>query len=146
MTMRTEAGEDLVRRIERLEAIEEIKQLKSRYARACDPRHDVETLLSLFTDDAVFSVERFGRYEGKAAIREFLEGADDIVPWALHYMIAPVVEVSDDRRSARGTWYLWEPAKMPRPPRGDIEAFWIAGVYEDELVRESDGWRFKSVS
>ncbi len=44
---------DLLRRVEQLEARAEISELASAYAIACD-EHDMERLVGLFTEDAVF--------------------------------------------------------------------------------------------
>lgn len=138
--------EGLAARIGRLEDIEAIKQLKARYAQGCDPTHNVEFLMSLFTEDAVFDVgERYGRYEGKAAIRKFLQGADGIIPWAIHYVISPVIELAEDAGTARGTWHLWELANMMNTNTGEQEAVWIAGAYHDEFVKQDGQWRISKV-
>ncbi len=139
--------EELAARIRRLEDIEALKQLKARYARGCDPTHKVDFLMSLFTEDAVFDVgKQYGRYEGKPAIRKFLEGADAIIPWALHNVIAPVIEVSDDGRTAKGNWYLLELATMPHPQTGSPQAVWIAGTYEDDFVKQDGQWKLKQIT
>jgi ketosteroid isomerase-like protein len=139
--------EALAARLQRLEDIEAIKQLKARYARACDPTHHVDELMSLFTEDAIFDVgEEYGCYEGKAAIRKFLEGADDIIPWALHYMISPLIEMAEDGQTAHGSWYLWEPANMPNPRTGELEAIWIAGVYHEDFVKQDGQWKFQKIT
>ncbi|MCY4085471.1 MAG: nuclear transport factor 2 family protein, partial [Actinomycetia bacterium] len=61
------------------------------------------------------------------------------VRWALHYLIAPEIEVDDDLTSARGTWYLW----MPFTSAADsgLQAAWIAGRYDETYRREPAGWR-----
>ena len=101
--------ESLKRRVERLEAIEAIRQLKAEYARYCDPVHNIDGMVNLFTKDAVFDIgEEYGSYHGQEEIRAFLKGADDIIPWAIHYMVSPQIELSDDAQSAHGTWYLWQ--------------------------------------
>jgi ketosteroid isomerase-like protein len=139
--------QELAARIQRLEDIEALKQLKARYARGCDPKHKIDFLMSLFTEDAVFDVgERYGRYEGKPAIRKFLEGADAIIPWALHNMIAPVVEVAQDGKTAMGSWYLLELATMPDPQTQKLGAVWIAGTYEDKFVKQDGQWKIQQIT
>ncbi len=131
---------DLESRIARLEAIEEIKKLKSRYAQACDDGYNPETMRSIFSNDGVWDGgDAFGRFEGQDAICEFFGGVSSQITWALHYMIAPEIEIGDDGKTATGTWYIW----MAFTSAGDSgpEAGWIAGLYSDEYRLEPEGWR-----
>jgi hypothetical protein len=126
---------DLEQRVARLEAIEEIKQLKVRYAKICDAGYSPDDVAKVFTDDAVWDGgEQLGRHEGIEAIRKFF--GETKISWAVHYMIAPAIEMSDDLRSAKGTWYLWEPCTI------EGTAIWIMARYADTLVLEDDGWKF----
>lgn len=146
-TSSQQSTENLAKRLQRLEDIEAIKQLKARYARACDPTHNVDELMSLFTEDAIFDVgQEYGRYEGKEAIRKFLESADAIIPWAMHYMISPLIEIAEDGQTAHASWYLWEPATMPSPQTGELMAVWIAGVYHEDFVKQAGQWKFKKIT
>lgn len=129
---------ELERRVARLEAIEEIKRLKERYAKICDAGYAPDEVVKVFTDDAVWDGgEQLGRYEGKEEIRRFF--AETKISWAVHYMIAPAVEVAEDLRTATGTWYLWEPCTI------DDTALWIMARYTDKLVREDNGWKFQEM-
>ena len=95
--------ETLEARIGRLEAIEEIRALKARYAEVCDTGYDPDRMRPLFAADAFWDGgERFGRYEGVDAICGFFADVSSQITWALHYMVAPVVEVSDDLRDGVG--------------------------------------------
>ncbi len=139
--------ESLRRRVERLEALEAIRNVKAQYARYCDPVHNIDGMVNLFTKDAVFDIgEEYGSYHGQEEIRAFLKGADDIIPWAIHYMVSPQIELSDDAQSAHGTWYLWQLATMPAATGEGQEPVWIAGVYHDDLVKVGDDWRFAKVA
>jgi ketosteroid isomerase-like protein len=147
MAQASTSPENLVARIQRLEDIEAIKQLKARYARACDPAHNVDFLMSLFTEDAVFDVgEKYGSHEGKTAIRKFLEGADAIMPWAFHCMLSPVIEIAVDGQTAKGSWYLFELSTMPHLKTGAPQSIWIAGVYEDEFVKRGGEWKIRRIT
>lgn len=131
---------DLEMRIARLEAAEEIKKLKSRYAQACDDGYNPETMRSIFSKDAVWDGgEIFGRHEGQDAVCEFFAGVSSQITWALHYMIAPEIEVADDAQTATGTWYIW----MAFTSAGEAgpQAGWVAGLYADKYRREPEGWR-----
>jgi hypothetical protein len=65
--------EGLEQRLRRLEDIEEIKKLKARYCEACDrgwdgrASHDLEKIVALFTEDAVWDGGVYGRREGRSA-------------------------------------------------------------------------------
>jgi ketosteroid isomerase-like protein len=133
------AGDDLAARVRWLEDIEQLKQLKHRYAAHCDDDYDADKLAPLFTADAVWDGGPMGRYEGREAIREFFEGASSVVPFAIHHVTNPILEVDGDRASGR--WYLWQPVVFSR---GD-QALWMAARYDDVYRREQGQWRFAQV-
>ena len=127
--------------------IEAIQALKTQYGRYCDPVHNLDGMVGLFTEDAVFDIgEEYGSFHGRDEIRAFLEGADDIIPWAIHYNLSPQIELGEDGVSAHGTWYLWQLATMPDPDGGGQTPIWIAGVYHDDLVKVDGEWRFSKVA
>ena len=95
---------ELERRLRVLEDIEAIKQLKYCYADACDRGYDHDTLADFFTEDAVWDGGTFGRYEGREEIREFFCGVSTDIPFAVHYMMNPIISVDGDKASGR--WYL----------------------------------------
>jgi SnoaL-like domain len=131
-------------RLARLEAIEAIRELKARYADVCDTGYDPVRMRPFFTGDAVWDGgPRFGRYEGVDAVCEFFAGISSQITWALHYMIAPIIEIADDGLSAAGSWYLLEPCTMATDegPRAMV----ITGRYADRYRREADGWKFSEV-
>lgn len=98
---------DLEHRIAKIEAIQAIQALKARYADACDNQYDPQRMREeIFTSDAVWHADPFGAFEGIDAICEFFAAVSSEITWALHYLIAPEIEVDDDLTSARGTWYL----------------------------------------
>jgi hypothetical protein len=147
MSRQQEADDNLTARLQRLEDIEAIRLLIVRYAQGADEGNNVDIMLPLFAEDAVWDAgERFGRYEGRAAIREFLRGSHSFIGWTLHYMVSPAVEVAADGRTARAFWYLWETANMPNAQTGEPEAFWIGGTYDTTLAKENGQWKFKQVN
>jgi ketosteroid isomerase-like protein len=147
MSQHQEGKDDLDARLQRLEDIEAIKWLIVQYARGADRNNDVDILMPLFTDDAVWDAgERFGRYEGKEAIRQFLLGSGSFIGWTLHYMVSPAVKIADDGKTAQAFWYLWETANMPNAATHEPEAMWIGGTYDTTLVKEDGEWKFKHVN
>jgi hypothetical protein len=144
MSAHGESHAELEAKVQRLEDIEAIKQLKTRYARAADPTMKIEQMISLFAEDAVVDIERFGRYEGRTAIYEFLKSP--VFTWMFHCMIPQVIDVAADGRTARGSWYLWELANLPNAKTQQSDAVWIAGVYNDEFVKSDGQWKFKHLN
>ena len=135
---------DEAARLDRLEAIEAIRVLKARYADACDTGYDPVRMRPFFTDDAVWDGgPRFGRYEGVEAVCGFFAGISSQITWALHYMIAPIIEVADDCLTATGSWYLLEPCTIATDD--GARAMVITGRYADRYRREPDGWKFSEV-
>ena len=135
---------DATARLERLEAIEAIRDLKARYADVCDTGYDPVRMRPFFTDDAVWDGgPRFGRYEGIEAVGGFFAGVSSQNTWALHYMVAPIIDVAPDGRTATGSWYLLEPCTIATDegPRAMV----ITGRYADRYRREPDGWKFSEV-
>ena len=130
---------ELAARVRRLEDIEALKQLKHRYAAFCDQDYDPDGLAPLFTENAIWDGGMMGRYEGREAIRKFFSEAHTVVPFAIHHVTNPIIEIEGDR--ATGRWYLWQPCTFS--PAG--EALWMAGRYFDEYRREDGVWRFEHV-
>lgn len=131
---------NLEQRIRRLEDIEALKLLKSQYAECCDEAYDPDRLALLFTQDAIWDGEVLGRYEGREAIRAFFAAASKVMPFAIHHVTNPALEIDGDR--AYGRWHLWQPCVHVA---GET-ALWIAGRYQDEYRREDGVWRFAKVS
>jgi uncharacterized protein (TIGR02246 family) len=128
---------ELERRVRVLEDVEAIKRLKHRYADACDRGYDADALAELFAEDAVWDGGLFGRYEGREAIRDFFRGVSSDIVFAMHYMMNPIIDVTGDR--ATGTWYLFQTCTFAQ---GNTP-IWGAARYDEEYVREPDGWKFR---
>ena len=136
--------DELERRVAKLEAAEAIRHLKARYAAVCDTGYDPDRMVPLFTRDAVWDGgERFGRHEGIDAIRAFFGSVSSQIVWALHYRVAPVVEVADDLETATASWYLLEPCTIATDE--GPQAVLITDTYADRYRREPDGWKFAEV-
>jgi hypothetical protein len=137
-------NEDLERRVVKLEAAEAIRRLKARYARVCDTGYEPDRMVPLFTKDAVWDGgERFGRYEGIDAIYGFFTSVSSQIVWALHYMVAPAIEVNDDLETATGSWYLWQPCTIVAEQ--GARAVWLTGTYADRYRNDAGVWKFAEV-
>jgi|KBSSwiStaDraftv2_1062776.scaffolds.fasta_scaffold964848_2 hypothetical protein len=130
---------DLQSRIQRLEDLEALRDLKYRYATFCDDGYDADRLAPLFTTDAIWDGGVLGRFVGREAIRAFFQQCSKVVPFAIHQVTNPILEVYGDR--ATGRWYLWEPLVFTAGNRG----MWMAARYDDRYRREGDAWLFETV-
>jgi len=129
-------------RLARLEAAEQIRALKARYCELCDSGYDADNLAELFVEDAVWDGgSQLGRHEGREAICRFFQSMPAMISFAIHHVSNPFITVSDDAKSAKGRWYLFQTATTA--PEG--RAIWFAATYEDEYIRVGDSWFFKEV-
>jgi hypothetical protein len=130
-----------------------IQQLKARYAwfadskytaaRGRQPRAALDRAArgqaNCFTRDAIWDGGReFGRrLEGRHALFDFFREG----PWrfALHYYVAPIIEVNGDR--ARGWWRLWQ-IGIPRKCR---HAILFAAVTAEDYRRVGGHWLHSAV-
>ena len=132
--------ENLEQRIQKLEDIEEIKKLKHRYCALCDDHYDADALAELFTEDAVWDGMERGRNDGREAIREFFHDAPARLPFAIHMVMNPIIEVDGDR--ATGVWYLFQPCTYAE----GNQAVWGSARYDEEYVRVNDKWMFQNLT
>ena len=123
--------EDLERRIAALEDIEEIKKLKARYCAYCDDSYDADGIAGLFTEDAVWDGGIRGRADGREEIRQFFQRAPQRLPFAVHMVMNPIIEVNGD--AATGVWYLFQACTYSE------------GRYDEEYVRVGGQWKFRSL-
>jgi len=130
--------EELERRVRVLEDVEAIQQLKARYCERCDDGpYDADGVAELFTEDAVWEGEGFGRFVGREAIRDFFRTGRSVFSFTIHQATNPIIEVDGDR--ARGRWYLLQPSTLVDGNR----AIWLASHYEDEYLRVGGRWLFR---
>jgi hypothetical protein len=126
---------DLEKTIQRLADIEDIKQLKARYAAACDDDYNPDKLAPLFAEDAIWDGSILGYAEGREAIHEFFSASSSLVPFAVHQVSNPLIEIDGD--TATGQWYLWQPMVFQGA------ALWLSATYADEYVRQHGQWIYQ---
>ncbi len=129
--------QDVEQRLQVLEDVEEIKKLKARYCACCDDSYDADGIASLFTEDGVWDGDIRGRHEGREAIRQFFKRASQRVPFAIHNVMNPIIEVDGD--NAHGSWYLFQACTEGG------QAKWVAGRYEEDYVKINGRWYFKNL-
>lgn len=129
----------LEKRLHRLEAFRAIEDLIVDLGRAFDAGPSAEMLEPLFTEDAVFKIDRYGLLEGGAAIARGVAGnAETGFCWTLHYLVAPKITISPSANAADAEFLLWEPATA-----ASGRAYWIGGRYQARVVKgPAEAWRF----
>ena len=136
-------NESLESRIQRLEDIEAIKQLKARYCALCDDGYDADQLADLFTEDALWHGGSLGIAEGREKIRKFFQNTPAVMPFAVHMVMNPAIEVDGD--TATGRWYLFQAATFQPAAKPAATALWGSARYDEEYVRVDGEWKFKSL-
>lgn len=124
-------------RLLHLEDIEAIKRLKARYCAYLDDGYNADDVASLFVENGVWDDERWGRYEGRAAIRDFFRRVSGSFTFAVHYVVNPIIGVDGD--TAHGTWYLFMAGTLTE----GNQAIWNAAEYSEDYVRVDGEWRFQ---
>jgi SnoaL-like domain len=134
----------LEQRVRILEDREEIVRLKARYVNLNDggwkgPTHgNPQAVADMFVEDGVWDGRPSSGYaEGKKAIASLFE-AFQVVPFIVHYVTNPIIDINGDH--ATGHWHALVTMTMPGQ-----QALWTLGLYIDEYVRTSEGWKFKTL-
>jgi hypothetical protein len=130
----------LEQRIQAIEDVQAIGELKAAYCNAADggwdrPTHDGDKVAALFTEDGVWDAGRTGRGEGRAGISALFKQFS-AAPLAFHRISNPIITVSGD--SATGEWHVLVAITF-----SGARSVLIGGIYNDELVRTREGWRFR---
>ncbi|MBB3473547.1 nuclear transport factor 2 family protein [Sphingomonas sp. BK345] len=124
-------GADMETRLRALEDEAEIQRLAARFSDAVNER-DVVAFRSLWADqDAVWEIGEPlpPRSEGRDAIVGMLEGLFVVKHYFMQMTHTGVIDIDGDRATARFA--------IREHGRGE-DTF-----YDDELVRQPDGWRFR---
>ena len=130
-----------------LAAIEQIKQLKARYFRLMDQKHWQEWE-KLFTEDvtAVYHNAPSDRSQdglpelhcnGRANLVETVKQALS-QGISMHHGHMPEIAITSPT-TARGIWAMFDYLRFPN------FVFKGYGHYEEEYVKEADGWKIKSI-
>ncbi|MEE2062188.1 nuclear transport factor 2 family protein [Rhodococcus artemisiae] len=138
---------ELAQRLSRLEDLRAIEQLKYRYAGYCDNGYDPDGIVSLFVEDGRWVVDgEGGTMTGHDEIKAHFRALSDKITWALHYMIAPRIELSDDGRSATGYFYLLCLCTIENSADSTTKDPVILTInYTDQFVKRDGAWYFQEL-
>jgi hypothetical protein len=134
-------------RMQILEDVEAIKKLKASYCYWADAgiagdASQMDELVAHFTDDQPWAdFGAFGVHKGKEAVRAFFkELVVGTLSYSAHMVSNPIIEV--DGNKATGKWYVDVPCTL----RGAERPMWLQARYEEEYVKESGKWKWKSIT
>jgi ketosteroid isomerase-like protein len=134
---------------ERLQAVEDklaVHELMAHYHNAVDgwdelgTHKDPEAIAALFTEDGVWAVT--AREPAPTGHAQIAALAADLqaVPWVIHTVVNPIVDVDGQEATAEFKGLL----RVRRTPSDEIE--WSIGRYRLRARRLPDGWRIASLS
>ena len=121
-----------------MSAEERIRQLMGRYVQAHDT-HDVETMVTLFAEDGVFS-NSGGDFRGRGGVREFFERSRDrATPDRKGKLMCAnsIITVDGDHAEA-----LTDVALLQQIGE-DPWTIRLVAQYADRFVRQGDEWRYQ---
>ena len=127
------------------EAYDAAENLASAYGYAIDESL-WPSVADLFAREGWHELPGAGVYVGRERIRESLTralgagGGRTADAFAVHHVTQPVIHVAPDGRSARLRVRLLEVRGQAGAP-----AAWLAGVFENDAVKEDGVWRLQSV-
>jgi hypothetical protein len=134
------AAKSLEQRLQCLEDREEIRQLLLDYGRFLD-RREFAAFSGLFSENNGQWIGGMGSARGRQAILSLMEekigSASAESPAAgFHLFMNESILLDGDRAFARTKWVfvMQDPEQRPQPL--------LLGHYEDDLVREKEGWKF----
>lgn len=111
-----------------------IQRLLAEYNHLIDAG-EAEAWARLFTPDAHFDPGLLPPVEGYDAIVEFGKGVGVMLPGCRHVVTNLLIDVDGDRATSRSYLQLYDASQ---PGQAKLIS---TGIYHDELVRTSEGWR-----
>lgn len=112
-----------------------VRDLAARFTDAVN-RNDPAALGALFTEDGEWLVPGMETAHGPAAAVAQIAQLRTTFVNLVQLLYSGHVDLADDGRSASATWYLAENAS------DGTNGFVFTGVYQDELRKTAEGWRF----
>lgn len=141
----------LEKQLQHFEDYQAIIKLKAQYVNYNDggwqqqgPTHSFPNeVAELFTEDGIWDgLPVTGYAEGREQIRELFT-AFQIMPFIIHYVTNPLIEIDGD--TATGHWHAIVTAQVPSGSDEDDSARWILGLYKEEYLKTTEGWKFKKL-
>lgn len=141
--------EKLERQVERNKDYIDISNLHGRYNHLLLGHNwdkIVDEMFAKKTPGVTAEIVESGVFHGLEGVRKvFVEMLGGIYNYkgnlALHELTTPVIEVSQDGKTAIGMWYTWGANTFYDPVKG-VVAIWQVIKYHHKFVKEDGKWKF----
>ncbi len=139
--------EELSRRLTRLEDVQAIEKLKYTYAGFCDDSYNPDGIANLFVEDGRWIVDGEGAtLVGREDIRKHFAALSERISWALHFVMAPNIDISADGTSATGTFYLLCLCTIEQTDNpAQKDAVVLTVTYSDKFIKRDGAWYFQEL-
>ncbi|MGV3590766.1 MAG: nuclear transport factor 2 family protein [Gammaproteobacteria bacterium] len=131
----------LQQRLLRMQDEDLVSQLQQQFGYYFD-RHDWDSLVELFADDATFEYGLQGVYRGKDSIRRALEQLGPLAAGQVdeHLLFQTYVSIAPDGQSAAA-----RVDQLGMQGRQGGTAEWTQGNYENTFIRQNGQWRIQAL-
>lgn len=130
--------EELEKKLEQLTDREAIRSLRFRY-HECINGETFDAIPDLFSRDGALDFDYLGDANSRDELKAFFKKVETLVPFVKQFMHNHAIE-AQEAETAKGYAYL--EAKTI----SNGEAYFVAGRYDDEYVKEDGKWKFKKMS
>ena len=117
-----------------LEDKDAIRELLHHYC-FCMDEGRFAVLAALFAPDGEW-IAPYRTATGPADIAAWLQQSVPPQPRRMHYVMNSIITTDGERATARSNYLV-----MVEGPNGPIPS--VCGTYDDDLVKQPDGWRFR---
>lgn len=165
-TARLKKENEALQKVKDVQEIQNVMSLHEYYHGACKHGEEMDAIWAQKTPGIAFEEALLnGRYVGLEAVRgyyvdffglffkEELRQVRDIFPQLkdhpeerlafgvqiLHTLTTPVIQVAEDRQTAKGVWL--SPGYVTAPVGGRLQAFWHWDRYAIDFAREDGAWK-----
>ena len=134
---------DLENEVNKLKDLENINRLQKAYGFYLE-HWMYEEIIDLFADspDTMLNLT-YGIFYGKEGVRRYFTGMLEMTqrPDFVHQLmqLSGIVDISDDRKSAKGRWYGFGVVAMPR--KDGVLQLLTGGIYTVEYIKIEGKWQ-----
>jgi hypothetical protein len=130
--------EELESKVRELSDREAIRSLRFRY-HECINGEIFDAIPDLFSEDAVLDFDYLGQAKGRVELKAFFKKVENLLSFVKQFMHNHAID-EQGATSAKGYAYL----EAKTISQG--EAYFVAGRYDDEYVKEGGEWKFKKMA
>ena len=135
----------LEERIQRLEDIRACEQLQYQYEQYLDNGYIGEGIASLFVEDGLWEIKGCGgTAKGHEAIKQHAANLGKAIKWGQHNMMAPMIEIAEDGKTATGKFCLL--CLLTMEVDGVDDAYVLSGKYSNKYVKIDGKWYFEELT